>query len=347
MKKLRAVLVGVAVVGLAACGEGGVVQPGVSPKIRSGMGPNATHVVPVLVGGNPTCSDLFPDLDVIELKIDPPTSGTYSQGPLTIDFTTDGTSWSFESNLPVLAAISKGGDAANVYDYGSPGALADDGLVSPDNSSGGPAGLSHATLCVSRDVVILYGLQLSKTAETSLKRTWTWDIEKVGDQTDLTLSVGQQFLVNYQVDVDATSQDSDWKVSGDIVAYNDNAAEAITINGIGDLLAGATVNCPVTFPYNLAAEATLTCTYEASVGSATDGINTATADATFGTANNVFQADAPFAFDSDTAADRRRGRNATRRPDARSGRRYRRRQSTRRTALPRGRRGRAGAGLAR
>jgi hypothetical protein len=69
---------------------------------------------------------------------------------------TDGTfvSWEFTpfmkdgvlQCLKDLSVIVKGGAAANVYTY-SNGETSDCNLVSPNNASGGPAGLSNLTLC--------------------------------------------------------------------------------------------------------------------------------------------------------------------------------------------------------
>jgi hypothetical protein len=42
-----------------------------------------------------------------------------------------------------------------------------------------------------------YTLDVSKDANTSFTRTWTWDIVKSADQTDLLLAEGQLFQVNY------------------------------------------------------------------------------------------------------------------------------------------------------
>ena len=57
------------------------------------------------------------------------------------------------------------------------------------------------------------GFYVTKTASTSFTRTYSWTINKTADQTGLTLSRGQQFLVNYDVLVDATFVDSDLAVS--------------------------------------------------------------------------------------------------------------------------------------
>lgn len=59
-------------------------------------------------------------------------------------------SWSFDGGgvwcLDGISVIVKGGNAANVYTYPA-GVSEDSGLASPENASGGPAGLSNLTLC--------------------------------------------------------------------------------------------------------------------------------------------------------------------------------------------------------
>jgi hypothetical protein len=124
-----------------------------------------------------------------------------------------------------------------------------------------------------------YALQVTKDASTSFTRTYNWTIDKFADQSVLTLSIGQQFLVNYSVTVDATYTDSDWAVSGNI--WVDNPAPiAATINSVSDVVSdvgAATVNCGVSFPYTLAAGGTLECTYRASLPDASSRTNAATA----------------------------------------------------------------------
>ena len=125
-----------------------------------------------------------------------------------------------------------------------------------------------------------YGLQVTKDASTSFKRTYHWSIDKSADQSSLTLALNQSFLVNYSVVVNTTgSTDSDWAVSGNIAVYNP-APIAATLNNVSDVVSGsigATVNCGVSFPYTLAAGGTLTCTYTASLPDASSRTNTATA----------------------------------------------------------------------
>lgn len=121
---------------------------------------------------------------------------------------------------------------------------------------------------------------VSKDAETSFTRTWNWSIDKTGDQTELTLSVGQQFLVNYEVTVDAVKTDSDHAVIGKIWVHNPAPIDAV-LNGVSDVVSPdivGTVDCgTVTFPYTLVADDTLECSYTADLPNATTRTNTATA----------------------------------------------------------------------
>jgi hypothetical protein len=104
-------------------------------------------------------------------------------------------------------------------------------------------------------------------------------IDKSADQTELTLSTGQQFLVNYQVDVDiAGFTDSDWAVSGEITIENNTPFDA-TIESVADIVStgiAATVDCEEAFPYTLPKGELLTCTYSSDLPDATQRTNTAT-----------------------------------------------------------------------
>jgi hypothetical protein len=217
------------------------------------------NIQPVEVGGNPTCGDL--QSGTFELKADDsPGDGTYSDGVLTVTVdvrdTADGPVFDWTSNIGVDLIFVKGGTLGNSYVYDPPDeATADTNLHAPVNPQNGTYfGISHISFCYDIE------LEVTKTANTSLTRTWTWDIEKTGDQTELTLAEGQVFTVNYEVTVDATSQDSDWAVEGEIEVHNPApvAAQGVdvtdSISGIGDV----DVSCPST---TIAAGATMTCTY--------------------------------------------------------------------------------------
>jgi len=117
---------------------------------------SAAGVVPVLhtggSGGNVACGDLEIEYEFSSDRIN------YEGGEFDADFpagftvTTDGTSvtWSYTPVdgmcLDGVTVIVKGGNAANVYTYEA-GINGDSGLVSPDNASNGPAGLSNLTFC--------------------------------------------------------------------------------------------------------------------------------------------------------------------------------------------------------
>ena len=121
-----------------------------------------------------------------------------------------------------------------------------------------------------------YALEVKKDASTSFKRTYNWTIDKIGDQSALTLATGEQFPVNYEVKVAATYTDSDWAVSGNIYINNPAPMDA-QLTDVSDIVSpdiSADVDCPsLTVP----AGGALTCTYSACLLDASTRTNTATA----------------------------------------------------------------------
>lgn len=124
--------------------------------------------------------------------------------------------------------------------------------------------------------VTCYALEVTKDADTALTRTWTWDIDKAANETELLLSEGQLFEVHYDVTVSATSLDSDHAVEGGITVTNPAPVEA-SLTGVTDLVSpdiAATVECPsLTVP----AAGSLDCTYSADLPDDATRTNTATA----------------------------------------------------------------------
>ncbi|MBI3342506.1 hypothetical protein HY024_05280 [Candidatus Curtissbacteria bacterium] len=141
-------------------------------------------------------------------------------------------------------------------------------------------GTANSILTVSHCEKGVQPLQVSKTANTSFTRTWTWHIDKSADKTDLgTLQPTDVGTVNYTVGVSATSQDSNHVVSGNITITNPSGNPTANITNVVDSLnaSGAvTVNCPGGLSQSLVAGSTLTCTYSASVGNTSDSQNTVT-----------------------------------------------------------------------
>lgn len=261
---------------------------------------------PVTYPGNPTCRDLFGS-DYHELRVDPGVSGTFTDGYLNVTVavteTPAGPTFDFTSNRLVDAVFAKGGtNGGNLYDYRPAATLAGNDLHAPrvNDKNDAWAGLSHINFCYQ------LRLDVTKTAATTVKRTWTWDVAKTGSETALLLQQGQSYLVDYGVTVSAASADSDRTVSGTITAANATGVAA-TVTGVSDLLGSVAVtpDCGVAFPYTLVAGETLTCTYsytnnDPAVLPAT-GLNTA-AVTTTGTVKGG-EATAPWDFAAYTLSD--------------------------------------------
>ncbi|GAA5337623.1 MAG: hypothetical protein KNN15_11275 [Thermus antranikianii] len=210
-------------------------------------------------------------------KVDSPTSGTSTYtvdsygNTITLTLSSDGKYVDWSSTLAMTAVIVKGGPGANVYRYDPP-ATSDTGLHAPPNQKGTIPNVSHVTFCFQ------YRLKVSKTAETHYTRQYFWEIQKTGDQTELTLSHGQVFPVNYQVRVGVTGyEERDFAVSGTITIEN-NTPITFVVQSVSDVVTpniAASVNCGE-LPHTLAPGGSLTCTYSASLPDKTNRTNTAT-----------------------------------------------------------------------
>nr|WP_279232074.1 hypothetical protein [Thermus albus] len=208
-------------------------------------------------------------------KVDPPVSGTYTVdaygNTITPTFSGDGKYVDWSSTLGMTAVIVKGGPGANVYVYDPP-ATSDSGLHAPPNQGGNIPTISHVTFCFQ------YRLNVSKTATTTYTRQYFWEIRKTGDQTELTLSPGQVFPVNYQVQVGVVRyEDRDFAVQGTIVIQN-NTPITFVVQSVSDVVSPdivANVACGE-LPRTLAPGASMSCTYSASLPNKDSRTNTAT-----------------------------------------------------------------------
>jgi hypothetical protein len=142
-----------------------VFTPPVSSSATSGSG-----VEPVFVEDNPSCSSL--GYAGFELKVEPVSSGNYSDGTLSVSITVvatpTGQTFDWSSNLGVDAVIAKGGPDANVYEY-TPPATADTGLHAPLGAGPGGTqyfGLSHISFCYRVPVVGSFEVTKQVTGET-------------------------------------------------------------------------------------------------------------------------------------------------------------------------------------
>ena len=82
-----------------------------------------------------------------------------------------------------------------------------------------------------------YALGVTKDADTSFTRTYTWAIDKSSDDINghnLLLNLGQTYDYIYEVTVTNTgSSDSAWAVEGDIDVHNPAPIDA-TLNSVSD-----------------------------------------------------------------------------------------------------------------
>jgi hypothetical protein len=246
---------------------------------------SAGGVVPEEWTDNPSCADIGYGFGFkIEAQGGAAYTGTFTftnaNGVLTggasedpgnsVTLVSDGYYLDWTSTIPLDAVIMKGGPNSNVYIY-DPEASSDDDLAPPNDP--GDDALSHVEFCFD------YELDVSKTAETTFTRTYDWEITKEADAT-YNLFAGDTQDHKYLVSVlkDAGT-DSAWAVSGTITIEN-NTPSTATITDVSDSLSGVlidpTVNCGVTFPYDLVAGDTLVCTYSKDLPNGNNRTNTAT-----------------------------------------------------------------------
>jgi hypothetical protein len=146
----------------------------------------AEHVDPVLVEGNKTCAQLAPPgATWTELKIEPVTSGTHTDGTLTVELDVtqiDGEERIFDwtSNIGVDAVFVKGGSNGNAYFY-DPEETSDTGLHAPVNPTNDMFfGLSHVSFCYDDD-------EEETTTTTSTTTTSTTTTTVPGETTTTTV----------------------------------------------------------------------------------------------------------------------------------------------------------------
>lgn len=123
-----------------------------------------------------------------------------------------------------------------------------------------------------------YALSVAKTAVPAYERKWTWGISKAKDSpNDLTLAVGQPYVVNYTVQPSATSAESNFRVSG-VITVTNPAPMAAALTSVSDLISGSVGAAPVSCPSTtVPASGSLACTYEKSLVDKTSLSNTSTA----------------------------------------------------------------------
>lgn len=125
-----------------------------------------------------------------------------------------------------------------------------------------------------------YELVVTKTANTSLTRTYVWTVEKNAECDSTGPGATSTATVTYIIEASATAVDSDWAVGGVITIANPNPTQDAVINTVTDLLdLGTDVPGTVSgeFPLTIPAGGSVSLTYSAALAGEEDGTNTATA----------------------------------------------------------------------
>ncbi len=230
-------------------------------------------VTPTAYSGNMTCKSLLGSDTAYEVKIDPPTSGTY--GPVTATFYDDGEKVSFTSTVPVLAVFVKGGnEGGNFYDYRTltpPGTTADSNLTVPNAQQQ----ISHVSFCWNENPLTLPNLQASKTANGSYDRTVTWSLEKSVDDDSHTGTAGDAFNSTWSVKATKSVQEANYAVAGTITVTNPSTTSSQSFTVSDKLSDGtaASVSCPASI---VAPSSSVVCSYTASPTGTSATSNTAT-----------------------------------------------------------------------
>jgi len=196
-----------------------------------------------------------------------------------------------------------------VYHYDASGAGTDDsdeGITTPINTEGNvdprPYGISHVDFCFDpKGDGGPDRLAVTKTAQASWEKVYTWDVEKSVDPSHLELKTGTTGTANWKVDVTQTGFAArNAVVVGTITVTNPNDVDVTGVT-VGDALPGAVVDCDgsasgLTVPANDSIE----CTYTAARASVDGGTNTATATATLDGVDVSDSGTADFTFGEPT-----------------------------------------------
>ncbi len=140
-------------------------------------------------------------------------------------------------------------------------------------------------------------VEVTKTAETSFTRTFSWTVDKSVTPETWDLFTGDSGTSRYIVTAEKTGfTDGDWAVSGLITVSNTTPFDA-SIDSVTDEVSGGiivAVDCGVSFPYTLPAGSSLTCTYSSPLPDGSDRVNTATVTTSDGVAGDTHSTDVIF-----------------------------------------------------
>ena len=220
-------------------------------------------------------------------------AATRSSGSPAVDVEGGTLSWAADryqfDPYDVAAVVMKGGSGAMVYYYDASGKGLDDsdaGLTTPINTNGEPirgrSGSATSTSASTRRLQGVDDLVVTKTAQTTWEKVYTWEVEKSVDRPQLQLQSGGSGTVNGR----STSPRAA-RLRGTQSSRGRSRREPQRRGGhrrgVSDALAGAVVDCDagaagaqstgLTVPGN----GSLSCTYSAARETTDGGTNTASA----------------------------------------------------------------------
>jgi hypothetical protein len=195
----------------------GLVAVLAMPALANHEPPNGPEVNPTtedFPGGQPSC----PTGDGVRFgnsqEDDAPLEEGASAGGVTlVDLDTDAKTLTFvaDDGFLVSYVFMKGGTPQNVYNYsGFPGGgiAHDDGLVTPDNASEGPAGISHIDICVVEDEggeeELSASLTIIKDADGDEGEQFAFGEESLADGESFTILFETEDFTDGSVDATVT-----------------------------------------------------------------------------------------------------------------------------------------------
>ena len=230
----------------------------------------------------------------------------------------------------VAAVVMKGGPNAIVYHYDVGNGGHDDsdaGITTPINTNGNvdprPYGISHVDFCFDpKDDNGPKHLVVTKTADTSWERAYTWDVEKSVDNSQIEMKQGGTATAQWKVDVTQTgSTVQNAEVNGTIDVSNPNAFDVTGVT-VTDALAGAVVDCDgaagapvVSTGLTVPANGSLQCSYSATRDSLGGGTNWAAAAATLDGVDLSGAGWVDYSFGSEPSAEINKTREGGRRQE--------------------------------
>lgn len=171
------------------------------------------------------------------------------------------------STIKMTGVLVSIGERTLMWDIGVPGADAWPSLHGPiDQATGDLESPEEVTFCYDYELYV----QPSPYAHHARRNTWT--IAKSGRSEPLTLALGQEELVEYEVTVRHDDSVADGQFIGGPMFVKNLSPFTVTVTSV-DVAVGtvaADVTCPIALPFAMAPYTTVECEFRADVADTTD-----------------------------------------------------------------------------